>query len=171
MTMSKPEQFTPGPIDALIADFKINRKRLKEHTPKSIKELTDELCNNVYPSMIALAEQIAEVDDIMQETIEQQDSYLQQEAAAQILHTVALAGGLLVEVEKIVPTLDDMTKKRVEALIKDLEQSMELTSMVVTDATVDFDTEDEEGTEDEDEDEDEEEEEEIVIPENPVGEE
>ena len=135
-------EHTPGPVDSLIADFRLAIKRLKEAPLKSLKDVNQELIFNTYPSMIALAEQIAEVDDVIQEVVEQQDSYIHPSLAAQILSTVA-AGGVLIEEIKKIP-LDDLQRKRLDDLVAQFEHSAELTIMGVSDATTDADADEDE---------------------------
>lgn len=137
-----------GPIDSLMADFRLSIKRLKETPLKTIKEVNQELQLNVYPSMMATLEQILEIDDVVEEMVNHQGSYIQQELAAQIFHTVALGGGLAEEIRHIISSMDDMSRKRMEDMLADFEHSMELTIMGVSNATV------EPGDEDDDENED-----------------
>jgi hypothetical protein len=145
-------EHTPGPMDSLIADFKLSMKRLKDTPLKTPEDVTKELRFNVYPSMIALAEQIAEVDDVIQEVVEQQDSYVQPDLAAQILSTVAAAGMLAEEVKRALPALDDLTRKKLLDLIRAFEHSAEITVTHVAEATVEEYTPGDDENEDEDED-------------------
>lgn len=169
--------FTNGPIDALIADFRVSRKRLlswvteelpKTDTNEAIKFVVMEIANNVYPSLIAEAEQIAEVDEVIQEVVEQQDSYIQPDLAAQILHTATLGESVVTEVKKVLNEINDLKRKRIKELLDAFEQSVEITVMGVTNASVivdsntenddddnesdDEDNESDEGNESDDED-------------------
>lgn len=122
-------------LDALIADFRLRRKALKERPITSFEQLNAELCNNFYPCMEALAEEIREVDAVIQEVVEQQESYIDPELVAQILQTLALGEALAREVEKLL--LDDLTKKKLEEIIKAYRHSAEVTTMGVADAATD----------------------------------
>jgi cobalamin biosynthesis protein CobT len=148
--MSETDQIA-SPTDALIADVRISRKRLKDEPPKSIAALVDELVNNVYPTIMAALEQIAEVDEVMQEVVEQQESYIHPRLAAQIFQTIALVGALINEVKKL--EVDDLTRKKLADLMAALTHSVELSAMGVGEATTDFDV-DADGGEDEDDDND-----------------
>lgn len=130
------EEHTPGPMDSLIADFRLSMKRLKDRPLASIDEVNTELRMNVYPSMIALAEQVAEVDDIIQEVVEQQDSYLQPELAAQIFATIGAGGELAEEVRRLAPALDDLARKKLLDLVRKFEHSAQITVTQLADAVV-----------------------------------
>ena len=158
--MTTEIQHEPGPVDSLIADCRIARKRLKETPPEDLEAVVGELRNNVYPMIMAVLEQVAEVDEVIQEVIDQHDSFIQRDLAAQILQTVAVGGALAEEVKTLLPTLDDdLKKKKFVDLIKAFEHSAELTVMGVADAA------DEDEDEDEDEDDNEEKvETEVVAP-------
>jgi hypothetical protein len=145
--MIPTEEAESGPMDSLIADFRLSIKRLKEKPLKSLEEITKELTLNVYPSLIALAENVAEVDEVIQELVDQQESYIQKQLAVQIFATLT-AGGVLVElIKEEMATFDDLKRKKFAASVHAFEHSAELTAMGVTEAI----------GEDEDEDEDEDE--------------
>jgi hypothetical protein len=148
-----------SPMDSLIADFRVSMKRLKESPLSSAEDVSRELQLNVYPSLIALAEQIAEVDEVVLELSEQGDSYLQPELAKQIFQTIALGAAVIDETRKILPLVDDdLARKRIKDLLDGFAHSMELTVMGVNDAVVDDDGDDgDDGDKDEDEDENEDE--------------
>ncbi len=166
--MSETEQHAPGPMDSLIADFRVSMKRLKEHPPESIEDITKELRLNVYPSLVALAEEVAEVDEVVLEMSNQQDSYIQAELAAQIFQTIAIGGQLLKEIRGLLSSMSDLTAKRVKGMLDGFEHSMELTMMGVAEATLPGDEdEDPENPEDPEDDEDKKEEEEIIVPDLP----
>ena len=148
--MTEQQDHTPGPVDSLIADFRVARKRLVESPPDTVEGMVAELRNNVYPSMIALAEQIIEIDEVVLEMSEQQDSFIQQELASQIYQTIAIGSQVLEETRNMIPEMSDIAKNRVTDLLDGFEHSMELTMMGVSNATVDPD--DEDGDENEDED-------------------
>lgn len=137
-----------GPIDSLIADFRLNAKRLKEMPLDSIQAVNDELRNNTYPSMIALAEQIAEVDEIIQEVVEHQESYISTDLGRQILETVTI-GFALIKMIKELEIEDQFAKKRLTDIVDAFEKSAELTMMGVSDAVPGDDEDEEEGDEDE----------------------
>lgn len=143
-----------SPTDSLIADFRLSMKRLKE-TPLSTPEaVSRELQLNVYPSLIALAEQIAEVDEVVLELTEQGDSYLQPELAKQIFEMIALGAGVVDEARKLLPSVDDLARKRITELLDGFEKSIELVIMGINDAVVDDDDDDDGTGDDKDEDED-----------------
>lgn len=120
-------------LDVLIADFRLRRKALEKQPIESLEQLNNELCKNLYPCMEALAEEIREVDAVIQEVVEQQESYISSELTAQILQTIALGEAVAREVEKLV--LDDLTKRKMEEIIKAYRHSAEITTMGVADAS------------------------------------
>lgn len=130
-----PDTFTPGPVDNLIADFRVARNRLKETPIEDFDALNAELRDNTYPCMIALAEQIAEVDEIIQEVVDHQESYILPELEGQIAQTLVIATALIGEVKKVLPQLDDMSIGRISKVIAELSKSIELTGMGVSEAS------------------------------------
>lgn len=142
--MKTETDHTPGPLDSLIADWRISRKRLKENPPTTIEAMVAELRDNVYPSMIALAEQCVEIDEVVLEMSEHQDSFIQRPLAAQIFQTVALGAQVVDEVRAFLPELSDIAAKKVGALLSEFERSLELTVMGVSDAAADDEDEDDE---------------------------
>lgn len=145
------EQQHAGPIDSLIADFRLAMRRLKERPLDSIEAVNRELHDNVFPSMIALAEQIAEVDEVIQEVVEHQESYISVELAGQISETIAV-GFALIKTMRDLEISDQLAKKRLDDLAAAFEKSAELTMMGVADAAPD---EDEDDPDEDDPDEDE----------------
>ena len=139
-----------SPMDSLIADFNLSIRRLAETPLKSIKDINDELRLNLYPSLIAIAEQVAEVDEVMQEVVEHQESYIHPQLTAQIFQTIAIALELTKEVKAL--ELDDFTKKKLTKLITAFEHSAELTAMGVNEATTDIDDDDDDDDDDDNDD-------------------
>lgn len=120
---------TAGPIDSLIADANALIKRLKKTEFKTPDDVRLELVNNTYPMIVATLENVAEVDEVVFEMSEQQESYITDELAAQIFSTIA-AGGVLVELLQGVE-VDDLMKKKIADAIKNFERQAELTVMAV----------------------------------------
>ncbi len=145
-------EHTPGPIDSLIADRRLVRKRLLANPLKTIEDINNYICNEDIPTEIAILEQVAEQDDVIQEVVEQLGSYIQPDLARQIFDTIMLGGELLEETRKLLLGLDDLARKRVVDLCNSFEKSMELTVMGVTEATVEDEDEDEDDDDDEGED-------------------
>lgn len=131
-----------GPIDSLIADFRLNMKRLKEAPLNSFQAVNEELYNNIYPSVIAITEQIFEVDEVIQEIVEHHESYISIELAGQISETIAI-GFALIKVIKELKIENQLAKKRLSDLAGAFEKSAELTMMGVSDATPEDDEDDE----------------------------
>lgn len=154
-------EYASGPLDTLIADFRVSRKRVLRYLAEdfedadikdSLRYVINEIANNIYPSFIAEAEHIADVDDVIQEVIEQQQSFVHPELAAQIFHTIAIAVSLIEEIKKVAPGFDDLARKKFVDLIAAFEQSAELSVMGITDATPDeSESDDEDGDEDKNE--------------------
>ena len=161
------EELTAGPIDLLTAEIRVSKKRLKKAPIDSWDALNKELRLNLYPTLEAICEQIAEVDDVIQEVVEMQESYLQPETAAQIFKSFALGEVIIEEVKKLIPDFDEVTAKRWNELIAEYEKETELAVMIVQDAI------DEDGPGDEEpelEDEDDEDKTPVEIPVKPVEE-
>lgn len=139
------------PITSLIADFRLSAKRLKDTPLTNFEEVTRELSLNVYPSMIALAEQVADsvadVEDILGEVAEQ--DYLQPETATQILTTIAAAASVIELLEPVLRDLDDLKRHKIMEAIQIFQKSAEITVMTVTNSVV----EDEDDEDDEDDEE------------------
>lgn len=149
-----PESDTAtGPIDSLIADIRVSLKRLKKAPIESWDALNRELQFNAYPTMLAICEQIAEVDDVIQEVVEQQESYLQPELAAQILKSIALGAALVEEVKKMITDLDDVARKRWSELLAEYEKETELAIMGLQDAMIDGDDDGDDGDDSDSDDE------------------
>jgi hypothetical protein len=125
---------TAGPIDSLIADINISLKRLKKTPIDSFDALNKELRFNVYPTMSAICDQIAEVDDVIQEVVEMQESYIQPEAAAQIFKSFAVGALVVEEIKKLISDFDDVTAKRWNELLAEYEKETELAAMIVQEA-------------------------------------
>jgi hypothetical protein len=143
------ENTNASPIESLLADFRLQRKRLASMTFTTPDDARRELMNNVFPSLEALAEQVAEVDNVVTEVIDQQGSFLEEELANQILGTIAVAETLIEAFRPLMLPLDDLAKKKLESAITEYARMAELTVMAVTEAA---------GLDDDDDDEDDEEE-------------
>lgn len=131
-------------MNGLVADIRALRKRLREKPLMDLQQFNNELVNNLYPAMEALAEQIAEVDGVIQEVVEQQESYLHPEFAAVIMGALALGEELAKAVENL--EVDDLTRKKLHHLVAAYRLAAGQAAAGVADATV-FE-QDEEDTED-----------------------
>jgi hypothetical protein len=173
------EEPAAGPIDLLTAQIRVSKKRLKKTPIDSWDALNRELRFNVYSTMEAICDQIAEVDDVIQEVVEMQESYLQPETAAQLFKSFALGELMVEEIKKLIPTFDDVTAKRWNELITEYEKETELAVMIIQDAIEDpgpgegDEDEDESESEDGDDDSDGDDEEKtpVEIPVKPIAEE
>lgn len=149
--------FIAGSIDTVIADYRRSANRLKKKPIDSWEALNNELVNNVYPSLIMLAEQQAETIDIVDEMADHHDSYIQPDVAEQIFTTVALGSKAAEFLRAQAEALDDLAKKKLLSFIDEFERSLELTTMTVASITVtgdDDDGDDDDGDEDNDNEED-----------------
>ena len=156
---------TPSPTTVLIRDFRLNRKRLLQWLPDVLEKaetledlkgalayVVGEIANGVYPSLIAEAEQIAEVDEVIQEVVDQQESYLHPELSGQIFQTLAIGGALAGEVRRVAEDLDDdLKRKKLNDLVDAFVKSSELTEMAVNEASS-FDDDDDDDDDDENRD-------------------
>jgi hypothetical protein len=122
-----------NPVETLIADLQAATQRLKDAPLKTTSDVQRELTLNVYPCMIAVAEQLAEVDGVIQEIVEQQETYLRPEFAA-LVFAVLGAGAALVETAEKMPQdlLDDVSRHRLQeaimawsAISSQLQQALE----------------------------------------------
>jgi len=136
------------PLESLVADFKFSVSRLGKTPPDSVRRLVDELKNNVYPSLIALAEQLIEVDGVIQEVVEPTESYLTRDLADLIAMTIACGGMLCSMVEGMLESMDDMTKQRAKKLVEDFTRSANQASIGVALAAGDDEDDDEDSDED-----------------------
>jgi len=123
-----------SPVESLIADCRLSRKRLGAEPLADAEAMTKELRNNVYPMFVAVLEQIAEVDDVIQEVVEQQESFIEPELAEQILTTLAAGGALVEEVKTLLDDMDELRRKKFQKIIEAFVHAAELTYMGVSDA-------------------------------------
>ena len=162
----------PRPTDVVKADLRRTRKHflaeakaIREHDLSAIKtnkekfewlqgkiaSVLEEQANNTIPLLDSSLDQIAEVDEVVEEFISQGESYIQSELAAQIFEVIGLSASMHQELTKLLPLVDDLQRKRLSEMLDEWERSAELTVMNVNDATSE---EDEDGEDDEDGDED-----------------
>lgn len=143
-------EHTAGPVESIIADVRVSRKRLLKWVEsdlpnmepgEAIRYLVVEMANNVYPTIEATLEQVAEVDEAVLEMVDQQGSFIQPELVAQIFQTINIGGTICDEIKKL--NLDDLTKKKLSDLTAAFEKSAEITTMGVTASMTDGDDEDE----------------------------
>lgn len=131
-----------SPVDVLIADIKAAAARLaarKFETPDDVRLV---LIDDTYPMMEALAEQLVEVDKIVEE-MTQPESFLDDEEAQHIRSALALGGALYEIVQKLLPQMNDIDKKKAGEVCAAFENAVQLAMMVVEQAT-EGDEEDEE---------------------------
>jgi hypothetical protein len=161
-------QTQSNPLDRIKADCSVVAKQIKtmiagdaEVTSKAVLE---QIAYNVVPLISALADEVAEVDDIVQEVVEREESYLHPEIGQQILGTFALGQAVLAIMrEHLLPNMDDIARKKAAELCDGFEKSMELSIITVT-AIVDDD-----GDDDDDDDVDPDETDTPIEVPNPVG--
>lgn len=131
-----------GPLGRVVADLHLLISNLKKNDKADIRQ---ELVFNTYPAMIALAEQIGEIDDAIQELVDQQESYLQPALAGLIETALAIGRELATEISKLAIS-DDLAKKRIADLVKAYSQSAEMASLAVREAIIDDDEDDNDDT-------------------------
>lgn len=141
-----------SPADQLVQDFEAAIERLVAKPIMDFEQLNSELRNNVYPSMMALAEQVSEVDGVIQEVVEQQDSYVTDDLGGQILGVFATALILAEEIEKL--SLDDLNKKKLGEIIKHLRETAQQAAAYLHEAMGSSVMEEGEGEDDAEEEED-----------------
>lgn len=122
----------PNP-EANIADIRLACRRLS--TPgffNTIDDVRRELVDNVYPAMEALAHQVKETIDEVDEIADAQGSFIDEELGQTILGALASAAAVVEEVKKL--PLDDMTKQRIMALCDAHSHAAEVASLAITEA-------------------------------------
>lgn len=132
--------YQASPMARHIAELKVAQKKLHSSPPETLEDVVREIRLNVYAFMIAQAENSAEIDEVVQEMVEPQESYVQPELAAQIQATITLGGVLAELATNLALPLDDLTKKKVSDAVDAFNHSVELTVMAVNDA-VEYDDE------------------------------
>lgn len=162
-------------LTSLKADTKLARERILEAKYEGLpdevaKVVRDELAQNLWPWLEAFCEEVdAELGDLnegLDQLIDQNDSILQPEVAAQFVSLLELAKLYIKETKDLVGDLDDeVRRKRLRDLAKATLQQYEISIETIKDITVDVDVEpvekesggdddDGEGGQDESEDED-----------------
>ncbi len=140
-----------NPLDRIKADCSVVAKGLKAMVKKgdaTTTQVLEQLALNVVPLIAALADEVAEVDDIVQEVVAREESYLHPELAQQILGTMALGQAVLqIMREQLLPSMDDITRKKAAELCDGFEKSMELSILTVTTIVDDEGDDDEDGDE------------------------
>lgn len=137
-------------LQDVIKDLKAQIHRAKNSTYLEAKK---ELADNVYPSMIALAESVDEtLTDFYAEL--QEDNLIQLPLAAQILATLDLGDQLVSAVTEL-QQLDDLARKRLSEITDAWKKAAAITRENVGAATVEGDDgeEDDEGEDDGEEEE------------------
>ncbi len=154
-----------SPSEALAADFKIARKRIRSvlvlteedraALPAPLVRWVDavatEFSDNVFPGMLALAENQIEAEGLIDELADQQESYLEPELVILINATIEAGSRLADELRALQG--DDLWKKRVGEMLTTWDQLAETTTAGVLQASefVEEDAPEEEGAEDSEE--------------------
>lgn len=136
-----------SPVDVLIADIRAAAARLgarKFETPDDVRTV---LIDDTYPMMEALAEQLVEVDKIVEE-MSQPESFLDEDEATQIRNVITIGAALYEIVQGLLPSMNDIDRKKAAEVCAAFESAAQLAMMVVEQAT-DEDDDDEEEDEDE----------------------
>lgn len=139
-------------IRSLIKDAGQSRQRLLANPLATSSQVSAELANNVYPMLQAMLTEMVEVDEVVQEMIDQTESFIQPELAEQIFASIAAGGHLAKLVVELVNgegELDDLRKKK----LTDAVAAFETLTIPVVAAVNEAAVGDENGTDDEDEDE------------------
>ena len=169
-----PEDLVIGPIDRLKADASISRKGFKKRTGdicsqdlssmsaknqlvlvwKLFKVVISQVSDDIHPLIDLMCDQLAEQEELYDELVEHQESYIQKDLAIQIFSTIALAGQLVELVREVASQLDDLKRKKIMDAVETLERSAEVTSMAVSNAIeIQEEESDEEESEEDSEDE------------------
>jgi hypothetical protein len=101
-------------IQFLIKDCKGARKRLLESPLATSAQASSEMANNMYPLLEAILKEIAEVDDVIQEVIDQTESFVQEDLAEAIYAALTAGGQLVSQVAELLSSgdLDDLRKRK-----------------------------------------------------------
>lgn len=103
-------------VETLMKDCEAARRRLVENPLATSSAVSAELANNVYPMIKAALSEIIEVDEIVQEVIEQTESFLQKDTADQIVAALT-AGGQMAKlitdlIQEEAGSIDDLRAKK-----------------------------------------------------------
>ena len=128
-----------SPAEILLGDIKQMRQRLQKKPLATIADVNRELRDNTYPTLEAIVDQIVELDGVIQEVVENQDNYLQEDTAARILAALATAAALAEMVKEFLPELDDIRRKRFEDAIQLFEVSAQAAAEEISEAIVNYD--------------------------------
>lgn len=153
--MTTPKEQPTGPIDQILADCNIFRRRLKSLDPETVTvgDLLMEMTENLIPLIIATNEQIAEVDDVVLELTEKEGSYLEPMVAQQLQTTFALGDAVITVMREFIAQIDnDIATKRYTELCDGFEQSLEISKMAVESIIVASADDDDDDMNEEDED-------------------
>jgi hypothetical protein len=128
-----------SPAEILLGDIKQMRQRLQKKPLATIADVNLELRNNTYPIFEAIVDQIIELDGVIQEVVENQDNYLQEDTAARILAALATATALAEMIKELLPEFDDLRRKRFEDAIQLFEISAQAAAEEISEAIVNYD--------------------------------
>lgn len=129
---------TYSPAESLLEDLRKARQRLQKRPLTTVAEVSRELRDNTYPAMEAIVENIIELDGVIQEVVEHQDSYIQEDLAAKVMAAIT-AGAVLVDlVKSLLPGLDDITRKKFEEAISVFEVNAQAAVEGISDAVVSY---------------------------------
>lgn len=102
-----------GPtLESLIADFGAHIARLGalDANEATAADVIAELRDNAYPSLVALAEEMRELDAAVAELDEDEES-LDGESSIQIAAALGAGGDLAAAVSEMLPTIEDESKR------------------------------------------------------------
>ena len=123
----------------------------------ALTRLQAELVSNVYPLFEALAKQglrqaqlLVELDGVVDELTEQEDSFLHDEDAGVLAAALAAAEEIVKHVQPLLlgQPIDDLVKKKIGDAIAVFQQAIPVATEVLQNATADEEDEEAEDTED-----------------------
>lgn len=143
---------TVSKLDRLIADFSLTQKKIRGISAERFDLATVKtiLAEDVLPSFIALAREVRDIDDGVQDLFDQEESLIRPDLAAVIMSAFRLGVELADEVEKSLSKLDDdLAKKKLGDKLKGFRQATEVAVMCVDQVMEDDGETDEVGEEEE----------------------
>lgn len=146
------------------ADTKLARKALKNadwaeiSTEEKAQALRVELCENVYPLLESvsrigqkLAEGIEELNGVVSELVEDEESFITPELSDQIGFALGAGQAIAAELLKILPSVtDELLKKRLEDGVKSYQRAAEIAWEGIANAAGDEDDDEDDEEEDKD---------------------
>jgi hypothetical protein len=137
-------------LQELRADATLVRERLAKLDPDKIN-YKSELCDNLLPLFEGLIDAIgeevlepqAEIEEALDDLIDQASDVLHPETAAKIAGVIEYGKLLAAELEALMPSLDDIGKKRVRTIVKTYRQGAEVVGQMIIEMTVPEDEDDE----------------------------